>query len=282
LQALTAAHAEDRTPTLAQLHHTGWTTEDGAPGDVWALAQTPDGWLWLGAPTGLYRFDGIQFERVEIDGLAPQRSKAISTLYAADSGALWIGYMYGGASKLVKGRFAHFGDNEGMGRGTVVGFAEDRSGAIWAASADALRRLQAERWQKIGSDWNLPDAYPLSVAVDQRGTVWVANADQLFSLEPGARRFQPNGIKVTEQAELLQFPDGRTWLADAEGASVLPRQEAMAPRSKAANARASGVTLVDHTGQLWWLADTVRRKQTKDPAMLRKDAGSSEALGQTA
>ncbi|HEY5758350.1 MAG TPA: two-component regulator propeller domain-containing protein [Steroidobacter sp.] len=273
-----AVHGEDRSPTLAQLHHTRWTTEDGAPGDVWALAQTPDGWLWLGAPTGLYRFDGIQFERIEIEGLAPERSRAVSALYAADSGELWIGYMYGGASRLVNGRFTHFSENAGMGGGTLVSFAQDRSGALWAASADALCKLHAEQWQKVGTDWNFPDRYANAIAVDQRGTLWVAGAHQLLSLEPGASRFQATGLKVTEHAELLQFPDGRTWLADDEGVRVLPRQEEMAPRSEFVNARASAVTLVDRTSHLWWLADRVRRKLAQEPATLRKDPGLSESF----
>ena len=52
----------DRDRALDQLYHTGWTYIEGAPGQVHALAQTTDGYLWLGTATGLFRFDGIQFE----------------------------------------------------------------------------------------------------------------------------------------------------------------------------------------------------------------------------
>ena len=31
------------------------------PGPVRAIAQTPDGYLWLATNTGLFRFDGIRF-----------------------------------------------------------------------------------------------------------------------------------------------------------------------------------------------------------------------------
>src|SRR5215469_7971868 len=64
--------------SLTQFNHTAWTTKDAAPVDSWAMAQTRDGWLWFGAPTGLYRFDGVQFERVTLGGLDPRGSRAIS------------------------------------------------------------------------------------------------------------------------------------------------------------------------------------------------------------
>ena len=52
----------DRDQKLAELYHTAWTFKDGAPAEIWALAQTTDGFLWLGTATGLFRFDGIRFE----------------------------------------------------------------------------------------------------------------------------------------------------------------------------------------------------------------------------
>ena len=52
----------DRDQKLADLHHGAWTFKDGAPSEIYALAQTTDGFLWLGTATGLFRFDGIRFE----------------------------------------------------------------------------------------------------------------------------------------------------------------------------------------------------------------------------
>ena len=55
----------DRDRRLEELYHTSWTTKDGAPSDIFAIAQTEDGYLWLGTTTGLVRFDGIHFENYE-------------------------------------------------------------------------------------------------------------------------------------------------------------------------------------------------------------------------
>ena len=45
-----------------QVGHDSWTFKEGVPADVECLAQTKDGILWLGGPTGLFRFDGMRFE----------------------------------------------------------------------------------------------------------------------------------------------------------------------------------------------------------------------------
>jgi ligand-binding sensor domain-containing protein len=49
----------DRDLRIDQMHHTSWTHKDGVPTQIQALAQTTDGFLWIGDLTGLYRFDGL-------------------------------------------------------------------------------------------------------------------------------------------------------------------------------------------------------------------------------
>ena len=52
--------ALDPSLDVSQYGHTAWTARDGfSVGAVFAMAQTPDGYLWLGSEFGLFRFDGI-------------------------------------------------------------------------------------------------------------------------------------------------------------------------------------------------------------------------------
>jgi len=57
------ADAGDRTVT--QFQHTAWTAKDGAPTTIVSIAQTADGYLWLGTLSGLFRFDGVRFEQYQ-------------------------------------------------------------------------------------------------------------------------------------------------------------------------------------------------------------------------
>src|SRR6185369_12057953 len=50
---------------VSQLYHSSWTARDGAPTSIRDIRQTRDGYLWLATAVGLFRFDGVRFERFE-------------------------------------------------------------------------------------------------------------------------------------------------------------------------------------------------------------------------
>src|SRR5476649_1478778 len=99
---LLAAAALNPQIRLQDYNHTMWTAKDGAPADIQTMAQTPDGWLWLGTSTGLYRFDGTHFSRYALPGGDEMRHSQIRSLYARPNGDLWIGYAVQGLSVLRK------------------------------------------------------------------------------------------------------------------------------------------------------------------------------------
>src|SRR5690349_13005450 len=80
----------DSTPRpIKQWLHTSWAVKDGAPAQISALAQTTDGYLWLGTPTGLVRFDGVRFVPV-VPADSSVRGRSASGLLATRDGALWV------------------------------------------------------------------------------------------------------------------------------------------------------------------------------------------------
>ena len=89
--ACAASTATESPPSLDQYQRTSWDSKDGAPAGVWAIAQTSDGWLWFGGPTGLYRFDGVRFTRMALEPAGSTRSEHVSALFATDAVPLLIG-----------------------------------------------------------------------------------------------------------------------------------------------------------------------------------------------
>ena len=78
--------------------HTSWTGRDGAPQDINALAQTPDGMLWIGSTGGLFTFDGITFSPFRPQaGSSPLPFSPVASLVAAKNGDLWVESVYEGA-----------------------------------------------------------------------------------------------------------------------------------------------------------------------------------------
>jgi hypothetical protein len=91
-----------------QVGHDSWTFQQGAPAEATCLAQTNDGFLWLGGPNGLFRFDGTRFEPFSSPFGDQLLSTNLYSLFAPPSGGVWIGYTFGGFSFLDKGRVTNY------------------------------------------------------------------------------------------------------------------------------------------------------------------------------
>jgi signal transduction histidine kinase/ligand-binding sensor domain-containing protein len=252
----------DRDRTITQFHHTSWTVKEGAPEQVRALAQTGDGYLWLGTLSGLYRFDGIQFEPYEPQSGGSFLSGEIVCLLAAPGGGLWIGYRNGGVGFLKDGHLTNYGEPEGLPPGTVFNFASDDEGAVWAATAGGLARFENSRWQIIGPERNYPGKFTNTVFIDRRGTVWAAAEDTVLFLPKGARAFQPTGEKVGKVFQIAEAPDGSIWLAEMSRAVRQLALPGIEPRSLGPEVQVGSFSLLfDREGALFVtsVGDGIRR-----------------------
>ena len=83
-----------------------WTTDQGLAQDfVTSLAQTPDGFLWVGTLNGLLRFDGVNFRSFTNVG-PPEMQDDIRGLFPDETGGLWISTNTG-LFQYQQGRFTH-------------------------------------------------------------------------------------------------------------------------------------------------------------------------------
>ncbi len=187
-----------------QVDHDSWTFKDGAPTDVACLAQTLDGFLWLGGPNGLFRFDGTRFEPFN----SPSGDRPLSTnlfsLFAPPTGGLWVGYVMGGFSFLEKGRVTNYAS----ATGTVFGFAQDRNGVVWAATSNGLWQFDHSGWQHIGVEWNVPAGSVTKVGFDPTGILWALVGGEgtpldLIYLLPGTRHFKTGERNLSVDGFLL-------------------------------------------------------------------------------
>src|SRR6185503_10145472 len=86
-----SASALDRTRTVSQYLHDSWGTERGFPaGTITAIAQTSDGYLWIGTDKGLVRFDGFNFHRFERAHPETILIGPVRTLLVDANDHLWI------------------------------------------------------------------------------------------------------------------------------------------------------------------------------------------------
>lgn len=202
---------------LEEMHHTAWTGKDGLTGSLDCVAQTTDGFLWVGTSSGLFRFDGVAFERYRPEsGEFPGAS--VSALLATREGGLWVGFSGGGASFIAAdGRLINYAAARGLPMGVIRSFAEDHGGTIWVAATGGLARLEAGRWHSVRMEWNYPcrSAWQLHVQAD--GTLWVGGAspDKLLFLPKGTRAFQDTQMAPQVRA----FASAGTTLFVSDGGS---------------------------------------------------------------
>src|ERR1700751_4124840 len=89
------ALALDPSLDVSQYAHTAWTARDGfSLGTIFAMAQTPDGYLWLGGEFGLFRFDGVHSVPWQPPAGQQLPAAPYSLLVSRDR-TLWIGTFAG-------------------------------------------------------------------------------------------------------------------------------------------------------------------------------------------
>ena len=106
LSSARASASLDPADAITQYVQANWRTQSGLPeNSVMAIAQTRDGYLWLGTESGLVRFDGTSF--VTFDKLNTPLLKAgsVTALFTDRSGVLWIGTASGDVVRFVDGVF---------------------------------------------------------------------------------------------------------------------------------------------------------------------------------
>ena len=95
-RAAAGAFALDPSLDISQYAHTAWKIREGfIKGIIMAIAQTPDGYLWLGTEFGLLRFDGVRAVPWQPPAGEQLPSSKIRSLLVARDGTLWIGTMQG-------------------------------------------------------------------------------------------------------------------------------------------------------------------------------------------
>src|SRR5258708_31233327 len=135
------AKALDPQKFISQFTPTSWTAKDGIPGPVRAIAQTPDGYLWLGTEAGLYRFDGLRFAAWKPSSGQQLPDSSVLSLCVARDGSLWIGFGSGGITQLRHGHLKNYSHADGVPTGGILSVVEYPNGSFRAGGAYRLSEL---------------------------------------------------------------------------------------------------------------------------------------------
>lgn len=240
-------------PPLEDLAHMSWTRRDGAPSDIAALAQTQDGYLWIGSSFGLFRFDGLQFQSYPFSASDPRLpSSNVSALAADRDGGLWIGYRMGGISYLRGGKKIDFDEHRGLVSESTAQLLCREDGSVWALADGRLMHYVAGGWENYSLKHGLASDGLYSLFLDRAGNLWTADKGHVFELKNGAETFVPVPVSAKVVNQFVQLPSGAMWISDA-WSSVRPLADADA--SKAVRIPGVPILMTDRDGSVWLAND---------------------------
>jgi signal transduction histidine kinase/ligand-binding sensor domain-containing protein len=200
------ARALDPALDVNQYAHTVWKIRDGFfKGVIPAIAQTPDGYLWLGTEFGLIRFDGVKAEAWQPPGDQPLPSNFVMSLLTTRDGTLWIGTTQG-LARWKDGKLTRYKELAGQFIFTLL---EEHEEMIWVGSGgrEGVGRLCAIRSDSVecyGKDGTLGRAVN-GLYIDRNGSLWAGVPNGVWRWKPGPPRFYP----VPNQPDGIQgFSDG--------------------------------------------------------------------------
>jgi ligand-binding sensor domain-containing protein len=157
-----------------------WQTDEGLPNNrVLAIAQTTDGFLWVGTSDGLARFDGVEFKTFNAANTPQLRSSAITALSPGADDSLWIGTKAGGLVWLHRSHFSQFTSRDGLVGNNVRVLASNRDTSVWIGTTQGLSRYYQGKFQTFTSREHLLSDVVTALCPDQEGVMWVATSKGL-------------------------------------------------------------------------------------------------------
>lgn len=223
---------------------------------VYALAQTPDGILWLGTEGELWRYDGQTLAPVPQPRDAETLGAPIRALCATRDGALWIALggqprqpPRPGLLRLSAGHGERVRRQPGLPDDRVSALAEDASGALWLGTESGLVRHDGRGFTFVGAA-GLPDPAVRALRADAAGRLWIGTAGGLAVLEAG--RVRALGFTRPVRA-LAAARDGTIWIGTSDGLAEWRGDRVARWLSKREGLSAADVValLADARGSVW-------------------------------
>jgi signal transduction histidine kinase/ligand-binding sensor domain-containing protein/CheY-like chemotaxis protein/HPt (histidine-containing phosphotransfer) domain-containing protein len=236
IAAASLAAAADAPPLVL----THLTTADGLPeGDVHAILQDSQGFMWFGTEDGLVRYDGQELVRY---GYSRWENRALPGNYVnqiveGPHHNIWLA-INGGLARWNRARddftvYRHDArDPSSLASDQVSAVAIGAQGRIWVGTTDAgldLLDTQSGRFEhfrhEAAAPGSLASNHVSTLTRDRAGSLWVGTDQGLDQLEPGQRTFRhfrhlandPRSLSSNDIWQVLEDSSGSIWVATFGG-----------------------------------------------------------------
>lgn len=209
--------AEELLPEPAVTHDylvENWQADEGLPRDtITSIVQDQTGYLWLGTPYGLIRFDGVRFEAWEQEvSPALARGEVWQVLSGRDS-ALWLTTRRSGLLRLANRAVQRYCWDSPTEPVAVDSITQDQDGILWVAMGNGkLRKFVDEKMVDAAELPGLTSG-PMwfTLKTDTRGGLWFHKQEFYGRIVGGA---VTNVTRIPRSViNLAPSQDGGMWLS---------------------------------------------------------------------
>ena len=170
------------------------------------ITETRDGFIWIGSYSGLIRYDGNTFERIDsTTGIAN-----VGSLFVDSKDRLWIGTNDAGVYLMEKGQTRRWNEADGLRALKICNMAEDDNGIVYVSSTAGIYMFDEDLNMTSIEDPRITDMYIDVLVADSEGTIYgVSNQDEIFTIRNGAvdKYFKDTDYEISGVINLLPDPD---------------------------------------------------------------------------
>jgi ligand-binding sensor domain-containing protein/signal transduction histidine kinase/CheY-like chemotaxis protein len=247
------ALALDPDRLVSQYSSRTWVDRDGLPQNtVLSLAQTRDGYLWLGTWEGLVRFDGVHFTTFDKRNTPELHNPMVRALAEDAAGGLWVGTS-AGLLAYREGRFERVPLGP-VGDGALINaLVAAPDGSLWVGAREGLFHLLRGEVRGYGLEEGLPAGEVSALEVDAAGGLWVGMLKgAVLRLEGEKLKPLPLPRGLNRVRELRASRGGALWVGTDQGLVLLEggRVQHFTTRDGLPHDRI-GALAEDREGNLW-------------------------------
>ena len=168
------------------------------------IAQTGEGFIWIGSYSGLIRYDGHTFERMD----SSTGITSVVDLYVDHLDRLWIGTNDNGVALMENGEFRRWDVEDGLGASKIQDIAEDDDGIIYIATAKGISMIYPDLTLHNVDEPMISNLFIDQIMPGSNGILHcITNEDDYFTLKDGKLVEYSNHAETPIEGMLAIYPD---------------------------------------------------------------------------
>lgn len=147
-----------------------------------AIAETSEGFIWIGSYSGLIRYDGSTFERID----STTGISSVVSLFVDSKDRLWVGTNDSGVAIIDKGNVRMFSKKDGLKAASIRSIMEDNDGNTYVAMTQGVAKFDKNMKFTEMKNPQIEERYIWELQMGADGVIYgLTNSDEIFTIENG-------------------------------------------------------------------------------------------------